>query len=214
MCRLCMARGLNEKNTRPLMIEVIDKGSMADNVKAKVIAHELDENMMRYIDEPIDYSKHFKKEDLPGPIVWEKKRNEKDKYFVETNCYIALLDSHSNCQLLTSDDQAAPVEDYLVDYVTKESERKMKGACSIMLASMNHVQEKKSKAEDAGTELRDSKFFATRTINSIQGGTEQEIKIMIAAIIGMKSHVTSEKFRYIFPKDSVSFIDKRLDSMK
>ena len=37
---------------------------------------------------------------------------------------------------------------------------------------MNHFQEKKSKAEDAGTELRDSKFFATRTINSIQGGTE------------------------------------------
>ena len=42
-----------------------------------------------------------------------------------------------------------------------------------MLASMNHVQEKKSKAEDTGTELRDSKFFATRTINSIKGGTEQ-----------------------------------------
>lgn len=71
ICRLCMARGLNEKSTRPLMIQLIDKGSMADNVKAKVMAHELDENMMRYIDELIDYSKHFKKEDLPVPIIWE-----------------------------------------------------------------------------------------------------------------------------------------------
>ena len=32
---------------------------------------------------------------------------------------------------------------------------------------------------------------------------------MIATIIGMKSHISSEKFQYVFPKDSVSFIDKR-----
>lgn len=41
-----------------------------------------------------------------------------------------------------------------------------------MLASMNNIQENKSKVDDIGTELRDSIFFATKTINSIQGGTE------------------------------------------
>lgn len=55
---------------------------------------------------------------------------------METNCYIALLDSHSNCHLLTTDDQAGPVEDYFVEYLTKESEKKTK-RCIFYYTSIN-----------------------------------------------------------------------------
>ena len=83
-----------------------------------------------------------------------------------------------------------------------------------MLASLNYIQENKSKADDAGTESRDSIFFATRTINSLQGGTEQNTKTMIAAIMGMNSHISSEKFCYIFVKDKVAYIEKKFEEIK
>ena len=86
------------------------------------------------------------------------------------------------------------------------------GATSTMLAAMNHIQEVKSRATDAGTELRNNNFFAQRTINSFQGGTEHEMRTMIAALLGMKSHVSSKKFHYMFISDLVCFIDKLIKS--
>ena len=51
-------------------------------------------------------------------------------------------------------------------------------------------------------------FFAQRTINSFQGGSENEMRIMIAELLGMKSHFSGENFHYLFIIDLVHFIDK------
>ena len=83
-------------------------------------------------------------------------------------------------------------------------------SASTMLAAMNHAQEVKSKAENAGTNLRDRFFFAQRSINSFQGGLENEMKTMIAALLGMKSYVSIETFHYMFIHDLVAFIDEKL----
>ena len=64
-----MPRGLNEGTIRPIMIEVKSKGIWPENIKPEVISYELDQNMINYVDEPINYRKHFKKEDIQGPII-------------------------------------------------------------------------------------------------------------------------------------------------
>ena len=89
---------------------------------------------------------------------------------------------------------------------------RLEGAVSTMLASINHIQEVKSKAPDAGTGLRNIKFYSQRNINSFQGGPEHEMRIMIAALLGMKSHVSNEKFHYLLIINLVYFIDKLIKS--
>ena len=65
--------------------------------------------MREHVDKPIDYSKgHVMEEFSLGPILWEQHRLAKDKYFVETSLYLALLDSHTNMSLMTSIDQGIP----------------------------------------------------------------------------------------------------------
>ena len=81
-----------------------------------------------------------------------------------------------------------------------------------MLAAMNHIQEVKSRASDAGTELRNSKKITQRTINSFQGGTEHETRTMMAALLDMKTHFSSEKLHFLFVSDLVDFIDKLIKS--
>ena len=206
-CRLCMARGLNPDMTRLPMITVRSKGDMTMKEKAKLDAHELDKDMMKHVDSPVNHNCSFKKPKPEGPMKWELHRPEDDKYFVETNKYFSMLDGHTNMQLFTTSDEARPAVDYEINYLTKESEKRLQAAASEMLAAMNHVQEVKSTADDAGKETRKSKFFAQRTINSFQGGSEHEMKTMIAAFLGMKSHVASEKFHYLFIRTFANFLE-------
>ena len=154
-----MARALNHDRVRPLMVILKSKSDMVKKEKAILEYHELDDDMMKYADTPVDYDKSFKKHELQGPLIWEFHRTEDDKYFVETSKRFGLLNCHTNMQLLTSSDQAAPAEDYMCEYLNKMSELRLDGSTSTMLAAMNHTQEVKSKAADAGTELRNSIFL-------------------------------------------------------
>lgn len=74
MCRLCMARGVNKEGIRPLIIQLINKGSIKDNMKPILMVHKIDENMINYVDKLIDYNRNFKKDDLDRPIIWKKKK--------------------------------------------------------------------------------------------------------------------------------------------
>ena len=104
---------------------------------------------------------------------------------------------------------AAGVEHYIEDYMTKDKEKGLERATSTMLAALNYVEENKSKAEDVDfDEMRNSKFLAARTINSFQGGIEHEVRTMIAALLGMKSEICSDKYHYIFPFDLIRFLKK------
>ena len=80
-----------------------------------------------------------------------------------------------------------------------------------MLEALNHIEEYKSKALDSETDLRKSKYLAARTINAFHRTTEFEIRMMIAALLGMKSFVSSDDFYYIFPHDYISFIEENID---
>ena len=150
------------------------------------------------------------KQGLMGPIVWEQHRKKIDENFVETNLHLAMLNSHSNSSTLTSIDAGTAVEQYEIDYMVKDQSGGLDRATSTMLAAMNYLEENKSQAIDAETDERKSKFFAQRTINAFHGGTEYEMRTMIAALLGQKSVMSSEKFRYIFPWDLIAFLNKNI----
>ena len=93
--------------------------------------------------------------------------------------------------------------------MTKDKQKGLERATSTMLATLNYVEENKSKAEDVDfDEIRNSKFLAARTINYFQGGIEYEVRIMIASFLGMKSEICSDKYHYIFPFDLILFLKK------
>ena len=181
---------------------------MVKKKKSTLESRDSDDGMMKHVDTPVDHDESFKKHDLQGPLLWELYRTEEDNNFVETSKLFALLNCCTNCQLLTSSDQAGPVEDYLNGCLTKMSEMPLEGAAFTMMEAVSHINEFKSKAPNSGTELIKIKFFLQRTINSSQGGSEHEMRTMIEALLGMKSHVSSEKFHYLIISDLVSFIDK------
>ena len=115
---------------------------------------------MKHADTPVDYENSFKNHDLQGPLLWESDRAEEDKCFVETSKSFGLLNCHANMHLLTSSDQSGPVEEYLCEHLTKT------------LAAMTDIQEVKSRSSDAGTQLRNSDFFAEINMNVFYGGSE------------------------------------------
>ena len=152
-------RGLSNEGVTPWIVVLKRKGDMVNMEKEILESHELDDDTMKHADTPVDYSKSFKKHDLKGPFLWELHRTKEDKYFVETSKRFGLLNCHANMQLLTSSDQAGPVEDYLCECLTKMSEMKLEGAASTTLAAMDHIQEVKSRTPDARTKLRNSNFL-------------------------------------------------------
>ena len=52
-----------------------------------------------------------------------------------------------------------------------------------MLAAMKYIQEVKNKVPDAGTDLRNSIFFAQRTINAFKERSEHEMRTMIVSLL-------------------------------
>ena len=78
------------------MIIVKNKGDMVNKEKAILESHELDDDMMKYADTPVDYDKSFKKHELQGPLIWELHHTEDDKYFVETSKRFGMINFHTN----------------------------------------------------------------------------------------------------------------------
>ena len=161
-----MARGLNTEGVKPLMAVLNCKGDTLKKEKAIIESHMLYDDMMKHTDIPVDYDKLLTKHDLQGTLLWELHRTEEDKNCVETINRFGRLNCYTNIQLLTSSDQAGHLDDYLHGCLTKMSEMRLEGAAYTTLEAMNHIQEVKSRAPDAGTEIRNIFFFVQRTINS------------------------------------------------
>ena len=64
---------------------------------------------------------------------------KEEKCVVETSNRFALINYHTNYQLLTRSDQAGPAEDYFIIYF-KKYEVMLEGAAPAMLEAMNHIQ--------------------------------------------------------------------------
>ncbi len=147
-----------------------------------------------------------------GPIVWEQQRFECDTYFVEQNLLTTMLiQCHNNASFISGRDAGEAVEEYLISYFGKEA-APLKQAAGVLLAAMEHIHAYPSKADDKNTPTRNAKHLAQRTINSFSGGRQWSLPLMCSALLGHRSHISSDNYRYIFAHDNVNYVDSKLDN--
>ena len=69
-----------------------------------------------------------------------------------------------------------------------------------------------SKAEDTGTAIRTEKHLAQRTINAFLGSHQWSMPLMALALLGNRSIINLELYRYVFPHAHVSYVNSLLPS--
>ena len=138
------------------------------------------------------------KDAFVGPMKWEQYRDERNKYFIETNKLLVVLDCATNYSLHLSQDEARLVEDNCTDGMIKEALGGLNHAISSMLTAMNCIEKHKSKAIDDSIDKRQAKFLTSKTANNFQGRTEYELREMKTSLLGMKFYFSSESFHHVF----------------
>ena len=141
-----------------------------------------------------------------GPVVWERERHERDKYWAETNLIVAaLIDSQFNSQVVNGGDAGVAVDEYLSTYLLKDAVGLTTGV-SVLLTAYDHINQYESRAKDKDTEQRKGMYFVERVVNAFTGAMEYSKPIMVLASLGRQSFVTSEKYWYSFPHELIGFV--------
>jgi hypothetical protein len=212
-CRVSMPRGVHEARTSPILIIMnCEKNGKKEKKKPTFAVFEVDEQIKKKLSTSRKLSEgqlchdHFK-----GPIVWEQQRFEHDQYFVEQNLLTTMLiQCHNNASFISGRDAGEAVEEYLISYFGKEA-APLKQAAGVLLAAMEHIHAHPSKADDKNTPTRNAKHLAQRTINSFSGGHQWSLPLMCSALLGHRSYISSDNYRYIFAHDNVNYVDSKLD---
>ncbi|ETK89061.1 hypothetical protein L915_06787 [Phytophthora nicotianae] len=132
-------------------------------------------------------------------MVWEQFRPESDEMFIETNLLLSgLTASHCNSSIMNGEDAGDMVDEYQQNYMTKEGAG-LKNAAAVMLTALEDVLKYPSVALNSGTPIRQAQYLATRTVNAFGGAHEWPLSLMVYALLGHKSYISSEAFWYIFP---------------
>ncbi|ETN10951.1 hypothetical protein PPTG_22614 [Phytophthora nicotianae INRA-310] len=190
-CRLCRPAGIHNLPTQPLHI------SKSDGV---LTGKSLNPELEVKLDAGYDPEQgEFLRPHIPGPIVWEQFRPESDGMFIETNLLLSgLTASHCNSSIMNGEDAGDMVDEYQQNYMTKEGAG-LKNAAAVMLTALEDVLKYPSVALNSGTPIRQAQYLATRTVNAFGGAHEWPLSLMVYALLGHKSFISSEAFWYIFP---------------
>ncbi len=77
---------------------------------------------------------------------------------------------------------------------------------------MDQIIAHPSKAGDTGSIIQTGKHLAQCTVNTFSGSHQWSMPLMASALLGNKSIVSSELFRYVFPHVNVSYVNSLLES--
>ncbi len=83
----------------------------------------------------------------------------------------------------------------------------LKQAVPSLLAALDQIIVHPNKDEDTGSTIRTGIHLAQRTVNTFSGSHQWSMPLMASALLGNKSIVSSELFRYIFPHANVSYVN-------
>ena len=206
MCRLARPAGIHDDATCPLFIERIKCGNMSQGIKPILRYQQIPSYLCAIIDEGYDLQngKLFR-DHTNGIVLWELCRSQSNSFTVETNLLLAATTmSHTNSAVITGEDPGDMIEEYQEAYMTK-NDIALKGACSALLSAIEHLSQYPSRAEDATSTLRIGKYLATRTVNIFSGSHEWSHSLMVYAITGNRSFVSSDTFCYIYPYTFVEY---------
>jgi hypothetical protein len=209
MCRLCMARGLHEGQTTPVHLTLVSKEDRDAGIRAVVTASPIADDLAEQIDRGYNLDRlEFATPHVLGPILWELHRLMESEMFVEASLLISgLINAHHNGSFVLSEGAGEGIAEYTNQYMEKEG-KGLEAAASVMLAAIDHLHAHPSVAANSGEDVRTGQHFATRVVNSLTAATEFSVPIMLLALRGRTSIVTSESYWYIFPHDNVNYVDR------
>ncbi|KAG1711383.1 hypothetical protein DVH05_008637 [Phytophthora capsici] len=101
---------------------------------------------------------------------------------------------------MNGEDAGDMVGEYQQNYMTKEGAG-LKNAAAVMLTALEDA----IKYPSVAAPIRQAQYLATRTVNAFGGAHEWPLSLMVYALLGHKSYVSSETFWYLFPH---GFIDE------
>jgi len=218
MCRLARPSGTHERETCPIKITRDRRGNVSKKIKPVLKWTHLTDDLRNFIDAgyDIDNGKLFR-DHTDGPLLWELHRPSSDNLVVETNLTLAsTIMSHTNSAIVNGEDAGDMIEEYQENYMTK-NDVALKGAALALLAAIEHMAKFPSKSDNSNTELRRGQYLATRTINSFSGAHEWSHALMVYAITGNRSFISSHNFWYIFPYALMEFMksaDENIDEIE
>jgi hypothetical protein len=88
----------------------------------------------------------------------------------------------------------------------------LKQAIPSILAAFDQIIAHPSKAEDTRSIIQTGIHLAQCTMNTLSGSHQCSMPLMASALLGNKSIISSELFRYIFPHANVSYVNSLLQS--
>ena len=83
----------------------------------------------------------------------------------------------------------------------------LKQAVPSLLAAFDEIIVHPSKAEDTGTAIRTEKQLAQHTVNVFSGSHQWSMPLMASALLGNRSIISLELYRYVFLHANVSYMN-------
>jgi hypothetical protein len=146
------------------------------------------------------------------PIVWEQTRNEQDAYYCENNIITTnIVGCASNLSPITSTTSGKATKEYMSEYMVKEK-ASLKQAVPSVLAALDEIIVHPSKAEDTCTTIPTGKHLAQHTVNAFWGSHQLSMPFMALALLGIRSIISLNIYRYVFPHSNVSYMNSLLPS--
>jgi hypothetical protein len=88
----------------------------------------------------------------------------------------------------------------------------LKQAVPSLLAALDQIIAHPSKTEDTGSIIQTGIHLAQRTMKTFSGSHQWSMPLMASALLGNKSIVSLELFRYVFPHANVSYMNSLIKS--
>jgi hypothetical protein len=204
-----MPRGVHDEPTGPIQIHLLSTEHRESDRRAELESNAVSDELGEQLDRGYDVDNlEFAQPHVKGPVLWEMQRDEGSKAFVEACLIISgLINSHHNVSYVMSETSGEAVMEYTASYIEKEGNG-LVAASAVMLAAIDHIHAHPSVADNTGTDVRTGQHFATRVVNSLTAATEFSVPIMLLALRGRTSIVTSEAYWYLFPHDNVTYVER------
>ncbi len=212
MCCLVFKQGLHTLDTCPLLIVLFRSKNIAKKHHADVQAYPVDEHTIAMLNAPNNaLIGQFIHQHHMGPIIWEQTKYEKDVYYCENSIITTnIVGCGNNSSPITSTTSSEAAEEYLSKYMVKEKAN-LKQVVPSLLAALDQIIAHPSKAEDTGSTIQTGIHLAQHTVNTFTGSHQWSMPLMALALLGNKSTISSELFRYVFPHANVSYVNSLIE---
>ena len=123
-------------------------------------------------------------------------------------CLTAMIASNTCVEVLGNLAQSKSATYYIVKYMTKDG-NKVQTPLPIVSAALRKMERYPSRAEDAGTDFRNTARLLNMILNSTQGGTEVGGQTAALGVLGFPSNIFSHPFAFVFIRPAIKYLSSQ-----